>query len=262
MLNQIKAVVLVFLFFNSIEASILYNLNRATRDELVSIGLPVDVADKIIALRKTKPFKDVSELEDIPEVKPFYKFVSVNLYVDDLSSYRLRPEDVLHCYYPDQARVAVVKVSPDGFIMVNNRMIRVLGKTIYEVKNYLIELFGTDYDITLNKTEGYIYVIGEKGIATAGRYSTNSIIELSAMVSLDNKKFSGEIIIFRYGRMIRINHRDILTYRRPDVPLIPGDTVYFKKRAIWKIIEAFEPVGAFLKDITYLFVVGRAVGTW
>jgi hypothetical protein len=244
--------IFVFVFITHFFGAV-YDLNTISKDELMLLGIPEQVADDILLYRDEKPFKSVEELKNIRSVEPFYSLLEKNLYVVTDKDYRLRPGDSLFVFDKE------TDILPDGSCVLYDVVLNVAGLTINQVKEKYYRLTGKELDVVIRKTSGWIYVVGEKGVVKPGNYKAASLLELISLAEVDNSRFSGKILVYRNGRVYRYDFNTLML-ERDDPRLYPIDRVYFKKRVFWKVIDTFDPVVRILRDIAIIYGVYYTIG--
>lgn len=245
--NRWLTVLLIFCFSLFVYGQeVMYDLNMISENELLLLGLPSDVVEAIILYRQRKHFETIDELKNIRGIEPFYDMLTRRLYVVSDRDYKIRPGDILYIY--DKP----ITVAPDGSCAVYDTVMNVAGLTLNQIKERYFRQTGKILDIRLHKLTGWIYVVGEKGVVKPGNYSASTILELISLCEVDNSRFSGEILVYREGKIIRYDFVTLMLSRE-DPRLFPADRVYFKKRVLWKVVDTAEPVVRVLRDIAIVF---------
>ena len=243
---MLSRVLLIALLCVSNVFAVMYDLNTITKEELLVLGVPEDVADSILAFREERKFSSVEELKSIRLVEPFYDMLSRCVYVVKPSDYRIRPGDRLYVFGKE------TDVLPDGSCVLYDVVMDVGGLTVNQVKEKYYRLTGRELDIVVRKLTGWVYVVGEKGVVKPGNYQASTLLELISLCEVDNAKFSGEILVYRGGLVKRYNFVDLMLARE-DYKLYPSDRVYFKKRVFWKVVDTLEPIVKIFRDFAIVW---------
>jgi len=254
MSNKVFHILTFFLFCQLCFCVVKYDLNSVSEDDLLLLGFPSSVVNDVIAYRQNKRFETVEELKNIPSAEGFYNMFEKYLYVVTPQDYKIRPGDKLFIFGKE------TDVLPDGKCVLYDITMDVAGYTLEQVKEKYYRLTGTELDIVLRKTTGWVYVVGEKGVVKSGVYPASTLLELISLAEVDNSKFSNKILVYRNGQIHRYDFITLMLSRE-DPKVYPADRVYFKKRVFWKVIETLDPVVRVLRDVVIVYGVYYTLGS-